>query len=182
MRSRGAYRPRGNDGGGEDQRKRDERPERAEAVDAGALADVIGVGHETDRNSDRQDEDRGAVDLTLGVPGIQSLRPKLGPRGRLPLRPSARVRSEALRQRRAVGFRRGSPTDSTEARRTVGAALRGLAAELLDERRKVAELRREIAELRARLSSDRRTQRGDEVAADSSTGGPITPDAQRREC
>jgi len=35
----------------------------------------------------------------------------------------------------------------------LGFALRNLAAELVDERRKVAELRREVAELRARLES-----------------------------
>lgn len=35
----------------------------------------------------------------------------------------------------------------------LGSALRNLAAELVDERRKVARLRREIAELTARLGS-----------------------------
>ena len=35
----------------------------------------------------------------------------------------------------------------------LGFALRSLAAELVDERRKVAQLRREIADLRARLES-----------------------------
>ena len=35
----------------------------------------------------------------------------------------------------------------------LGYALRSLAAELVDERRKVAELRREVAEMRARLES-----------------------------
>ena len=40
----------------------------------------------------------------------------------------------------------------------LGFALRGLASELVDERRKVAELRREIADLRARLESLEPTQ------------------------
>ena len=76
----------------------------------------------------------------------------------------------------------GVPTTDTEFRgERLGVALRGLAAELVDERRKVAELRREIAELRARLSSDRRTQRCEETASDGPTGRPITPDAQRRD-
>ena len=35
----------------------------------------------------------------------------------------------------------------------LGHALRGLASELVDERRKVAELRREVAELRSQLES-----------------------------
>lgn len=35
----------------------------------------------------------------------------------------------------------------------LGHALRGLAAELVDERRKVAELRREVAQLRSQLES-----------------------------
>ena len=41
--------------------------------------------------------------------------------------------------------------DSELRAQRLGSALRGLAAELVDERRKVAELRREIAELKARL-------------------------------
>ena len=40
----------------------------------------------------------------------------------------------------------------------LGVALRGLASELVDERRKVAELRREIAALRARLEAFEPTQ------------------------
>jgi hypothetical protein len=39
----------------------------------------------------------------------------------------------------------------------LGFALRNLAVELVDERRKVAQLRREIADLRARLESLERT-------------------------
>jgi hypothetical protein len=40
----------------------------------------------------------------------------------------------------------------------LGSALRGLAAELVDERRKVVELRREIAQLRSQLASNKPTQ------------------------
>ena len=43
----------------------------------------------------------------------------------------------------------------------LGSAMRNLAAELVDERRKVARLRREIAEIRARLGSLQPTQDGD---------------------
>jgi hypothetical protein len=46
-----------------------------------------------------------------------------------------------------------------------GFALRSLAAELVDERRKVAQLRREIADLRARLESLEPTQGGDQAAS-----------------
>ena len=42
-------------------------------------------------------------------------------------------------------------------------ALRSLAAELVDERRKVAELRREVARLSAQLESLRSARRGDEA-------------------
>lgn len=45
--------------------------------------------------------------------------------------------------------------------RRLGFALRSLAAELVDERRKVAQLRREIADLRARLESLEPTQGGE---------------------
>ena len=46
------------------------------------------------------------------------------------------------------------PRTETEFRaERLGVALRGLAAELVDERRKVAELRREIAALRSQLAS-----------------------------
>jgi hypothetical protein len=56
---------------------------------------------------------------------------------------------------------RGRPdavlTTRTEFRaERLGSALRGLAAELVDERRKVAELRREVAVLKSRLASARR--------------------------
>ena len=46
----------------------------------------------------------------------------------------------------------------------LGFALRSLAVELVDERRKVAELRREVADLRARLESLEPTQGGDRAA------------------
>lgn len=46
----------------------------------------------------------------------------------------------------------------------LGFALRSLAAELVDERRKVAQLRREVADLRARLESLEPTQGGDRAA------------------
>jgi uncharacterized coiled-coil protein SlyX len=46
----------------------------------------------------------------------------------------------------------GGPRIGPEVRaQRLGFALRGLAAELVDERRKVAQLHRELAELRARL-------------------------------
>jgi uncharacterized coiled-coil protein SlyX len=45
-----------------------------------------------------------------------------------------------------------STTPDLRAQR-LGSALRGLAAELVDERRKVAELRHQVAELEARLGS-----------------------------
>ncbi len=41
----------------------------------------------------------------------------------------------------------------------LGFALRGLAAELVDERRKVAQLRQQVAELQARVESLKQTQR-----------------------
>jgi hypothetical protein len=46
----------------------------------------------------------------------------------------------------------------------LGFALRSLAVDLVDERRKVAQLRREIAELRARLESLEPTHGGDQAA------------------
>ena len=57
------------------------------------------------------------------------------------------------------------PRTQTEARaERLGTALRALAAELVDERRKVAELRREIAMLRAQLASRTSTLRDDTIA------------------
>ena len=59
-----------------------------------------------------------------------------------------------------------TPTTGSELRaQRLGSALRGLAAELVDERRKVAHLRREIAELRARFE-----------ALESARPGPRDPD------
>lgn len=57
---------------------------------------------------------------------------------------------------------RMTPSDSPNLPRTepeiraqrLGYALRGLAADLVDERHKVARLRREVAELKARLKSE----------------------------
>jgi hypothetical protein len=47
-----------------------------------------------------------------------------------------------------------TPTTQSEVRaQRLGSALRGLAAELVDERRKVALQRREIADLKARLEA-----------------------------
>jgi hypothetical protein len=44
-------------------------------------------------------------------------------------------------------------TDSEFRAQRLGVALRGLAAELVDERRKAVEMRREIAALRSQLAS-----------------------------
>jgi hypothetical protein len=47
-----------------------------------------------------------------------------------------------------------TPTTQSEVRaQRLGSALRGLAAELVDERRKVAQLRREIADLKTQLAA-----------------------------
>lgn len=56
------------------------------------------------------------------------------------------------------------PRTKTELRaERLGIALRGLAAELVAERRKVVELRREVAVLRSQLASLTSTPRADEV-------------------
>ena len=76
-----------------------------------------------------------------------------------------------------------TPEDEPELPRTkpevhaerLGFALRSLAAELVEERQKVAELRREVAELRARLESRHQaTQHSDqpEAGGTDSTAGP----------
>jgi hypothetical protein len=58
------------------------------------------------------------------------------------------------------------PTIGSELRaQRLGFALRSLAVELVDERRKVAQLRREIADLTARLESLERTQGSDPAAS-----------------
>jgi hypothetical protein len=60
-----------------------------------------------------------------------------------------------------------TPTTQSEVRaQRLGSALRGLAAELVDERRKVAQLRREAAALKAQLEG-----------LDSAPPGPRDPDA-----
>ncbi len=56
--------------------------------------------------------------------------------------------------------------------RRLGVALRGIAAELVDERRKVAQLRREIADLKARLASLEATQSGDQAASRAAGSRP----------
>ena len=66
---------------------------------------------------------------------------------------------------RASPLSLGLPTSEPEFRaERLGMALRGLAAELVNERRKVARLRREVAELQSQLASDVRTQRVDDAA------------------
>ena len=58
------------------------------------------------------------------------------------------------------------PTFGSELRaQRLGFALRSLAAELVEERRKVAQLRREIADLRARLEALEPTQGGEQAAS-----------------
>ena len=55
----------------------------------------------------------------------------------------------------------------------LGFALRDLAADLVDERRKVAQLRHQVAELEAEIESLKRTRRA--ASADLSGGGFIHP-------
>ena len=55
---------------------------------------------------------------------------------------------------------RDLPSTTPELRsQRLGFALRGLAAELVDERRKVAQLRQQVADLEARLESLKQTER-----------------------
>jgi hypothetical protein len=49
------------------------------------------------------------------------------------------------------------PTGPERRAERLGFALRGLAAELVDERRKVAQLRQQVAELQAQLESLKQT-------------------------
>jgi hypothetical protein len=56
--------------------------------------------------------------------------------------------------------------------RRLGFALRSLATELVEERRKVAQLRREIADLRARLESLEPMQGGDQAASRAGASRP----------
>jgi hypothetical protein len=76
----------------------------------------------------------------------------------------------------------GPPTTDPEFRaERLGMALRGLAAELVDERRKVAQLRQEVAELRSVLESDTQTQPNDEAAPASAGRRRVVRDAERRD-
>ena len=58
-----------------------------------------------------------------------------------------------------------SRTDRDSRARRLGFALRDLAADLVDERRTVAELRRSVAELRSRLEAVQATQARDQAEA-----------------
>ena len=60
----------------------------------------------------------------------------------------------------------------------LGSALRGLAADLVDERRKGAELRREIARLRSQLASRKPTQDRDEPASGGAGGRRGSSDSE----
>ena len=72
----------------------------------------------------------------------------------------------------------GLPTTEPEFRaERLGMALRGLAAELVSERRKVAGLRREVAELRSRLASEMRSQGADDAATAGGGSTRIARDA-----
>ena len=61
----------------------------------------------------------------------------------------------------------------------LGSALRGLAAELVEERRKVADLRREVAELRQRLEALQKAQRSED--AEAGGGGALATLDRRAE-
>jgi len=60
--------------------------------------------------------------------------------------------------------RAGATTEPERRAQRLGFALRSLAAELVDERRKVARLRQEVAQLTARLESLSPGRDGDPVA------------------
>ena len=62
--------PARQDGRGQDEGDRDERAERAEPGHAGAVADMIGVRDEGDRDRDGQREDRRPHELALAVPSV----------------------------------------------------------------------------------------------------------------
>lgn len=64
--------------------------------------------------------------------------------------------------------------------RQLGSALRGLAAELVDERRKVAELRREVAELKSRLKSLQPAHDRDDAEGCGARGRPDLRDTEPR--
>ncbi len=59
----------------------------------------------------------------------------------------------------------------------LGSALRGLAAELVEERRKVADLRREVAELRERLEALQKAQGSEDAEAGGAGSRPGPRDA-----
>jgi hypothetical protein len=72
------------------------------------------------------------------------------------------------------------PTIGSELRaQRLGFALRSLAADLVDERRKSAHPRREIADLRARLASLEQTPGGDQAA--SRAAGPSPTKGRQNE-
>ena len=76
----------------------------------------------------------------------------------------------------------GLPRIGSEIRaQRLGFALRSLAAELVDERRGVAQLRREIADLTARLESLEPTQAGDQAASRAAGGRLGARDTQTKE-
>jgi uncharacterized coiled-coil protein SlyX len=71
----------------------------------------------------------------------------------------------------------GLPRLGSEVRaERLGFALRSLAVELVDERRKVAQLRREVADLTARLAS-LEPQACDQAASRATESGPGASDA-----
>jgi uncharacterized coiled-coil protein SlyX len=71
----------------------------------------------------------------------------------------------------------GLPRTGSEIRaERLGFALRSIAVELVDERRKVAQLRREVADLRARLAS-LEPQASDQAASRATGSGPGASDA-----
>jgi hypothetical protein len=71
----------------------------------------------------------------------------------------------------------GLPRIGSELRaERLGFALRSIAVELVDERRKVAQLRREVADLRARLAS-LEPQACDQAASRATGSGPGASDA-----
>jgi len=73
-----------------------------------------------------------------------------------------RAQLESDRRCTSPDDERDLPSIGTELRaQRLGFALRRLSVELVDERRKVAQLRREVAELRSRLESLEPPQSGD---------------------
>ena len=62
----------------------------------------------------------------------------------------------------------------------LGFALRSIAVELVDERRKVAQLRREVADLKARLASLEPPQGRDQAASHATESGPGARDTRHQ--